>query len=326
MKGFVDLQVNGYGGVDFSAPGLDISKVAEVVDALRRRGTIAFCPTVITSPASIYEGNLPVLARAMEVRDLAPHLLGIHLEGPFISHQEGARGAHRGRYARLPDVSYFEHLRQLAGSRISLVTLAPELAGADALIRHIAECGAAVSLGHHLARSSTVSRACELGATAATHLGNALPKLLPRLSNPIWDQLDEARLQVMLITDGHHLPDRFIRVAVRALGVQRMIVVSDSAPIAGMPPGRYQTLGQDVTLEANGRLWNPAEDHLVGSSACLMKCINYLARLKLLEPAELWQVGCHNPLALIGRRLKETRLKRFPDVVYRNGAFSLASD
>ncbi len=326
MKGFVDLQVNGYGGVDFSAPDLDIGKVGSVVRALRRRGTIAFCPTIITSPAEIYEGNLPVLARAMDDPILGPHLLGVHLEGPFISDKEGARGAHQGRHARIPDVTYYEHLRHLAKDRISLVTLAPELAGADALIQHIVECGTVVSLGHHLAESSTIARACELGATAATHLGNGLPNLLPRHPNPIWDQLDEARLQAMLITDGHHLPDSFIRVATRALGAQRMIVVSDSAPIAGLPPGQYRTLGQNVILEENGRLWNPAEDHLVGSSACLMTCMNDLAKLKLLKEEELRQVGHHNPLALIGKRLQGTRLTGFPDVLYQDGTFVLASD
>ena len=326
MKGFVDLQVNGYGGVDFSAPDLDIEKVFSVVGALRRRGTIAFCPTVITSHSGVYESNLPVLARAMDDRNVGPHLLGIHLEGPFISPKEGARGAHLRRHARTPDITYFEHLRSLAEDRISLVTLAPELAGADALIQHIVECGAAVSLGHHLAESSTVSQACELGATAATHLGNGLPNLLSRHPNPIWDQLDEARLQVMLITDGHHLPDSFIRVVTRALGVQRMIVVSDSAPIAGLPPGQYQTLGQNVILEETGRLWNPAEDHLVGSSTCLMECINDLERLQLLEPEELWQVGYHNPLALIGKRLQTRWLTGFPDVVHQDGTFVLASD
>ena len=259
----------------------------------------------------------------MKDRDLAPHLLGIHLEGPFISPEEGARGAHPREHTRVPDIPYFEHLRRLARDRISLVTLAPELPGADVLIRHIVGSGAAVSLGHHLAGRRTVSQACELGATAVTHLGNGIPNLLPRHPNPIWDQLDETRLRIMLITDGHHLPDSFIRVVTRVLGGRRLIVVSDSAPIAGLPRGRYQTLGQKVTLETSGRLWNPVENHLVGSSWCLLECLNYLARLNLLEPEDLWQVGYHNPLALIGRRLDASLVAGFPEVVYQDGGFVL---
>ncbi|MDA2938998.1 glucosamine-6-phosphate isomerase, partial [Acidobacteria bacterium AH-259-A15] len=257
MKGFVDLQVNGYQGVDFSAPGLDLEQLRLVVHSLRKEGTIAFCPTIITSPVEVYEQNLPVLARAMDEPDLAPHLLGIHVEGPFISPQDGARGAHPRRHTALPEIPLYDRLRQLAENRIALVTLAPELPGAKSLIQHIIRTGAAVSLGHHLANRQAIEEACEYGAVAATHLGNAIPNLLPRHPNPLWDQLDEDRLMVMLITDGHHVPDTFIRVVARLKGPQRLIVVSDSAPPAGLPPGRYHTLGQDVILEENGRLWNP---------------------------------------------------------------------
>ncbi|HUV14788.1 MAG TPA: hypothetical protein VMY18_14175, partial [Acidobacteriota bacterium] len=103
-KGFIDLQVNGYLGVDFSEPGLTLDEVRMVTHALVERGTIAYCPTVITSSPDTYEQNLPVLAQAMEESDLRPHLLGIHLEGPFISPEDGARGAHPRRFTRAPDI------------------------------------------------------------------------------------------------------------------------------------------------------------------------------------------------------------------------------
>lgn len=323
MKGFVDLQVNGFLGIDFSEAGLTLEKVRQVVVELCRRGTVAFCPTIITSPPEIYAGNLPILAQAMEERDLQPHLLGIHVEGPCISPQQGARGAHSPRYVLPPSLALFEHFQKLARNRICLLTVAPELAGAEGLIRHAAAAGVTVSLGHHLADCAAIEKACAAGARACTHLGNGIPNLLPRHPNPIWDQLDEDRLAVMVIADGHHLPDSFLRVVCRLRAPRRLIVVSDAAPIAGLPPGRYQTLGNQAVLEESGRLWNPQENHLVGSSACMLECMNHLASITALSEEELWQVGYHNPLALVGKQIDEDRLAGLREVGFEDRRFRL---
>jgi len=325
FKGFVDLQVNGFLGIDFSAPGLELGQFRSVVFALRERGTVAFCPTVITAPMDVYEQNLPVLAKAMSEPDLSPHLLGIHLEGPFISPRDGARGAHPARHVQLPSIPTYDRLQDLAAGQISLFTLAPELPGAEELIRYVRSIGPTVSLGHHLADRNAITRACDKGAVASTHLGNGIPNLLPRHPNPIWDQLDEQRLSAMLIVDGHHLPDSFVRVVVRGKTSRRVIVVSDAAPIAGLPPGNYETLGQEVVLEQSGRIWNPRGDHLVGSSACLLDCMNHLASLNLLSETELWQVGYHNPLDLIRKELDPHLFANLPDIIYRNGIFERSS-
>ena len=326
MKGFVDLQVNGYQGVDFSAPGLNLKQIRYVVETLRARGTIAFCPTVITSSTEIYKENLPVLAAAMEERDLAPHLLGIHLEGPFISKEEGARGAHLPQNIIPPDVYLYEQLLDWARGRICLLTLAPELPGAGDLIRKAVERGQVVSLGHHLADRDAIRQACQAGVVAVTHLGNGIPNLLPRHPNPLWDQLDEAALCVMLIADGHHVPKTFLRVVARLKGPDKMVVVSDSAPPAGLSAGHYETLGQEVVLEEDGRLWNPAGDHLAGSSCCLMECMNYLASLALFSEKELWLMGHENPLALIGKELDSQAFEAFSDVVFEEDKFVIRVD
>jgi N-acetylglucosamine-6-phosphate deacetylase len=299
--GFADLQVNGFLGVDFSAPGLTVEAVARVTDALRNRGTAAYCPTMITADEEIYRQNLPVLARAMEDPHLSASLLGIHLEGPFISSRDGARGAHPASATRLPDLEYYERLRAWAGDRVALVTLAPELPGSEHLIRHIRATGAHVSIGHHMASFSEIRSACDAGAEAVTHFGNGIPNLLARHPNPLWDQLAEDRLQLMLITDGHHVPETLIRSVLLARGVNKTLVVSDAAPIAAMPAGRYSTLGQEVILEPSGRLWNPVGNHLVGSSATMIDCMNVLAGLGILEEEGLWAVGLQNPLRLIGK-------------------------
>jgi len=307
--GFVDLQVNGFIGVDFSAPGLTVEGVARVVHALRERGTAAFCPTVITSPPEIYEEVLPVLAEASRSDDLATSLLGIHLEGPFISSRDGARGAHAAEHTRPPDPALYDHFFRLADGQVSLVTVAPELPGAVELIRHILDSGARVSLGHHLATLEQIELACEAGAGSVTHFGNGIPNLMARHPNPLWDQLATEDLVIMIITDGHHLPPSLIRSVILARGSEGTIVVSDANPMGGLPPGTYHALGQTVVLEPGGKLWNPVGNHLAGSSYCLLECVNYLAGLGGLDETRLRRVAIENPLRLLGLgqdRLAET--------------------
>lgn len=322
--GFVDLQVNGYLGTDFSAPGLTAEKVRRVVERLRERGTMAFCPTLITSSPELYASNLPVLAGCLKEPDLADVLLGFHLEGPFISPDDGARGAHALVHVQLPSVRLLDRLRRLAQDNIVLLTVAPELPGALALIDYAIKSGITVSLGHHHADAETIRRACDLGASASTHLGNGISNLVARHPNPLWDQLDEQRLTAMLITDGHHLPASFIRVVLRAKGVDRVIAVSDSAPLAGFPPGDYDCMGQEVVLEPGGRIWNPVGQHLVGSSACLLDCMNHLAVLADLTETELWGIGYYNPLALIGRSPRVSAISE--RVVWRDRRFEVGGN
>jgi len=317
--GFVDLQVNGYLGIDFSAPDLTVDKVRQVAGKLSERGTLAFCPTLITSSLDLYESNLPIFTRCLKEPDLAQTVLGLHLEGPFISPDDGARGAHPIEHVQVPSVRLLDRLRKLAGDNVSILTVAPERPGALALIDYAVKCGINVSLGHHHADGETVRRACDLGAVASTHLGNGISNLIPRHPNPLWDQLDEDRLTATLITDGHHLPASFIRVVARVKGAAKLVVVSDSAPLAGFPPGKYECMGQEVVLEPGGRIWNPEGQHLVGSSACLLDCMNYLAGLGVFSESELWQVGFHNPLALIRKSVALSPASEA--VVWKGGQF-----
>ena len=202
-----------------------------------------------------------------------------------------------------------------------MLTLAPELPGAGELIRHARSRGVHVSLGHHLADRDTIDRACGNGATAVTHLGNGIPNQIARHPNPLWDQLDEDRLSAMLIVDGHHLPDAFVRVVARVKGPDRLILVSDAAPVAGLGPGRYEVLEQEAVLEKSGRLWNPREEHLIGSSACALECVNRLAAVSAFTETELWRVGRDNALALVGRSLGEPAIFALPELRFRDRSF-----
>lgn len=298
--GWVDLQVNGYGGVDFSKPGLTIAEIRRVTRELVQRGTAAYCPTVVTSELPAYEATLPVLAAAMDEPDLRPHLLGIHLEGPFLS--AGARGAHQEPLLRRPDAALFDHWMKLACGRMVMLTLAPELDGAEALTGHVARQGVVVSLGHHMADREAIERAARAGATCCTHVGNGIANLLPRHPNPIWAQLADDRLTAMLITDGFHLPAEFVRVALRAKGIHNAVVTSDSAPIAGLPPGEYHFAGGAVISEPGGRITVKGGDSLAGSSATMADCIQWLRSLDCLSEEDLRAVGRLNPLRVLGYR------------------------
>jgi N-acetylglucosamine-6-phosphate deacetylase len=300
IPGFVDLQVNGFRGVDFSSPGLTEADCVRACRELAACGTMAFLPTVITSPTDLYQRNLPLLARMMETDECRGHMLGLHLEGPFISPAPGAVGAHRDRAIRKPDIAFFDQLVDWAQGKIKLITIAADQEGAADLARHAVDCDVTVALGHHLASDEEITQLTEAGATALTHLGNGVSNMLPRHPNPIWAGLANDNLSAMLITDGHHLPASTIKAMIRAKGITRTIITSDAAPLAGMAPGRYQVWGGEVVLEASGLLHDPVHGNLAGSSATMLECMNYLASLRLLTLDELLEVGFYNPLRLIG--------------------------
>ena len=298
VPGFIDLQVNGFQGVNFSDPELTVDQVLRVAAALAARGTIAVCPAVITSSLDTYRKVLPVLAEAAGKPE-GRGILGLHLEGPFINPREGAVGAHDAGFVQAPDPALFEDLWQLSGKRVSLVTLAPEIPGAAGVIRYARERGVAVAIGHTLCGPEAVKAAVACGATLSTHLGNGCPNLLDRHHNPIWAQLDSP-LHAMLIADGHHLPPAVIRTFMRVKGAEHVIVTSDSAAVAGLAPGEYACAGRPVRITASGRVENLLAPTLFGSSATMLDCVNHLASLGFADQALLARVSIDNPLAAIG--------------------------
>ncbi len=298
-NGWVDLQVNGYIGIDFSSMELTKEDARKACREILSTGTAVFLPTVITSSNEVYERNLPLISEIISDREFASKIPGFHLEGPFLSTEKGASGAHNPKWMLKPDVSYFKKLSKLCGGKIKMLTVAAELEGVIKLIKYAAKSGTTVSLGHQLANSADLAKAAAAGAKALTHLGNGLPNLLPRHPNTLWDGIAEDALVPMIITDGHHLPPSVIKTIIRAKGADNCIVVSDAAPIAGLKPGRYSNLGGEVVLEKNGRLHNPALGCLSGSSFNMTKCMNYLKGLGLLSERELIKVGYENPLKMI---------------------------
>jgi len=300
IPGLVELQVNGYKGVDFASRDLSTADFMRACRQLLEAGTTAFLPTVITSSEDVYKHNLPIIAKAVQSEEFHGRLLGIHLEGPFISPEEGARGAHNPDWIRKPDIGCLKQLIDWADGRVVLITIAAELRGAEQLAQYAVEQGIVVSLGHQMANEKDLKKLVRAGAVSLTHLGNGVPAMLPRHQNPIWAGLAEDGLVAMIITDGHHLPASVIKTIIRTKGLDHCFVVSDAASLAGLRPGRYQTIGSNVVLEDSGRVYDPATGYLAGSSATMLQCMNYLASLNLLRQDELVAMGFYNPLKLIG--------------------------
>lgn len=300
LRGFVDLQVNGFRGVGFSDPDLTEERAASALHGLITDGTALLLPTVITSEPVLYERNLPLLARLIASPEFAPHCPGLHLEGPFLSPLPGAAGVHPPRCMQAGDVDLLDRLQDLAHGRIRLITVAPGIPGATALISRARRLGMTVSLGHHLADGEDLARAVDAGATALTHLGNGLPHLVDRHRNPLIDGMAEDRLTAMVIGDGHHLPWNLLKVILRAKGVSRCCLVSDAAPVADNPPGVYACLGGSAALDAQGRLSDPATGYLMGSSFTIRRVVNATRRALALDDATMHRLAIANPLALIG--------------------------
>ncbi len=303
-----DLQVNGYLGVDFSSETLDAASFRDVAHALIEHGVTLFLPTVITSFEACYQRNLAILSDVLDHdEELRAHIPGFHLEGPFISPEPGAVGAHPAAAVHLPDCAYFDRLNAYAKGKIKLLTLAAERPGAAELVRHVRSRTCAVSCGHQLATAADLARCADAGAQALTHFGNGIPNTIHRHNNPLVAGLCERRLSILFIPDGHHLPLDFLTMLARIIPTSQLIATSDASPAAGLPPGRYHVLGNDAILEANGKLHNPEKQCLVGSSATLVECVAVLQSLGCFSAAAIEQLCWSNPRTLIGLNAADYR-------------------
>jgi len=301
-RGFVDVQVNGYMGVSFTKEELTLDEVRRVTLDLSAKGTIAYCPTIVTGSMEMYRKSLAVMAAAAADPELSGHILGVHLEGPFISPEPGAVGAHQQEYVRNPSIEDFDLFWEWSQGNIAILTVAPERPGAKELIGYAAAKGVTVAVGHHLADDASLEMAVAAGARSCTHLGNGLPNTIHRHINPIWWQLACDDLWGTFITDGHHLPPALIKTALRAKTIDRTVIISDAASLAGMPAGRYYDFGKEVVIEPTGRISCAESGGLGGSHSTMLECMNFLASLKLMSETDLWKVGCTNPLKLLGKQ------------------------
>ena len=299
--GWIDLQVNGYAGVNFNADGLTVEAVKEVTERLAQDGTVGYMPTFVTLDPELLIRSARVIVEARRKYAVCErNILGFFFEGPFISDRPGAVGAHAPEWVQKPSVELFDRFQDASEGLIRMVNVAAEVEGMPAFVKALADRGVTVSLGHQLAKSPADVEPClQAGAKAFTHLGNGIPNEVNRHDNIVFTALVEDRASVMFIPDGHHLPDTLLKLYTRAVPLKRLIAVSDAQYPAGMPPGEYEVCGARARLEPSGLLWNPARNCLVGATTPIAKCMAILRERVGLTPDECRTVGHDNPLALI---------------------------
>lgn len=299
--GFIDLQVNGYSGIDFSDPETTVDQILEAAEILAQNGTAGFLATVTTHPREVMETCIQTIASAIKKQGMRGPVLGIHMEGPFISPEYGFRGAHAADSISPPDLQWFRRVKRLAEGNLRIVTLAPEYENALEFIRAAAS-GVIISAGHTNCSFARIRQAVGVGLTMATHIGNGCRQTIDRHNNPVVNLLACSEVTLCFIPDGFHLPEAFIRLVIGCRPIEQLVVVSDAVKFAGMAPGRYTAnLGAEVILSPEGRLSLASDSEIMaGSSSNMIKCMNHLSSLRILSEEELWQVGFLNPLSILG--------------------------
>jgi N-acetylglucosamine-6-phosphate deacetylase len=273
------------------------AELAVVNRFLATRGVGHYLPTTVTAPIDQTLRSLEALANAVESstppNEARP--VGIHLEGPFISHAK--KGVHPPADILPPDIALFDRFQQAARGHIRLITIAPEIPGALALIEHAATRGVKVSIGHTDATSEQALAAIDAGARSATHTFNAMRPLDHRAPGVIAVVLDDDRLFAELICDGVHVAPEMVRLWLKAKGTDKAILVTDSMSATGMPDGTY-TLGTFQVEVADGRAM--ANGSLAGSVLTMDRAVANLQRFTHSPLGVAVRLASHNPAKLLG--------------------------
>lgn len=297
--GFIDIQVNGFAGVDFNRPATTVPEIARALDLILSTGVTRCLPTVITGPPDQMVACLRNLTAARRELKYAQAIAGFHVEGPFISPEDGPRGAHPLHSVRAPDLNEYQQWQDATDGGIRLVTLSPHWPGAPAFIEAIARDGVTASIGHTSATAAQIAAAVDAGATLSTHIGNAGHAVLPKHPNYIWDQLAEDRISASFIVDGIHLGAAFVRAALRAKTVARAILVTDASAPAGAAPGRYWLGEQPADLTADGRVVLAGTDRLAGSALKMNHAVANVQRMAGITLREAVEMATVNPARIV---------------------------
>jgi N-acetylglucosamine-6-phosphate deacetylase len=297
-----DVQINGCDGISFNSETLTREEIRHVVETCRRHGIAQLCPTLITgSFEALMHGFRTIREACAEDADLARAIVGVHLEGPYISPEDGPRGAHPKAHVRPPSWDEFHRFQEEAAhGMIRMLTLAPETRGALPFIEKVAQTGVVVALGHTAATGGCIRDAIRAGARISTHLGNGSHALLPRHDNYIWEQLADDGLWASMIADGHHLPDSVMRCILRVKTPSRLILTCDASPLAGSPPGEYRQWGHDFEVLPIGKIVVSGTSYLGGSWAFTDLCVRNVLKLGATSLADTIDMASNRPRELLG--------------------------
>lgn len=299
--GLVDLQVNGFMGINLNDFHLTIDNIEKISVEMGRFGVTTFYPTLITNDISILKNHLSLIAEVYNnPKNIYTNIGGIHLEGPFISPEQGPRGAHPLKFILPPDWKLFESLQKAAKGLIKIITISPEYEESISFIEKCVASGVVVAIGHTAATPEQIKNAVNAGASLSTHLGNGSHMLLHRHHNYIWQQLAEDDLWASIIADGFHLPENLLKLFFK-LKSNKVFLVSDTTNFAGLPPGIYSsTIGNEVVLDSSGKLSMKSNTEcLAGSAKSLLENIQFITQKKLKVFHEAWDLGSTAPMKFL---------------------------
>lgn len=298
---YVDLQVNGYGGVDFNQDDLSAADLRRACELLREDGVAGVLATIITDGLARMTNRLKRIVAIRQQDPLVREVIwGVHIEGPFINETVGYVGAHPPLAVRPADLDSAKRLLEAADGLTRLVTLAPERDPGQEVTAYLARQQVLVSAGHCNPSMDELRAAIDAGLTLFTHLGNGCPAVLPRHDNIIQRALSLSdRLTFTFIADGVHIPLPALRNYLRLAGMDRSIVVTDAISAARLGPGRY-TLGErQIEIGEDLIAHLPGSQLLMGSTATMPRMVALLRQQAGLSEQEVRQLVAINPRRLL---------------------------
>lgn len=297
IPGLVDLHFHGCGGEDFS-DGIPEGLQA-MADLELSRGVAFICPAGMTLPEETLRQVCQTAARHKRTSRSGAELVGVNLEGPFLS--AAKKGAQNGAFLHAPDAAMLARLQDAAEGLVRLATVAPELPGAEDFIRAATAMGIRVSVGHTTAGYDTARRAFAAGARQATHLFNAMPPFNHREPGVVGAAFDNSEVMAELICDGIHVHESVVRSVFRLFGPERVILVSDSLRPTGMPDGRYPFGGQEIVLRGRRAAMADDPNTLAGSVSTLMDCMRTAVSFGI-PLADAVRASSFNPASALGEQ------------------------
>jgi N-acetylglucosamine-6-phosphate deacetylase len=298
-----DVQINGYGGVDFQQDNLTLDELLLAARRLRQSGCSRFLVTLITDDWEKLTNRLRHLRalRAGSV-ELQTAIAGWHIEGPFLSSEPGFHGAHNPALMCNPTAEHILELRTITGKDPLLLTLSPERPGAMAAISMAQGQGIKTSLGHTNASSELLRHAVAAGASAFTHLANGCPRELDRHDNIVWRTIETPGLAISLIPDQIHVSPPLFRILHHLLPADSIFYTTDAMSAAGMPPGRYKLAQLELEVGPDQVVRQPGKPLFAGSALRPIDGVLRAARMLGCEWQQVWPRFSSVPAELMGLR------------------------
>jgi N-acetylglucosamine-6-phosphate deacetylase len=298
--GLIDVQVNGFAGVDYNDPSSSHEEIARSIRVQFQTGVTRIFPTVVTGSEQRICGALRNLVSAKHEfarasMSEAAAIEAFHVEGPHISPEDGPRGAHPVEFVRPPDVEEFKRWQDAAEGLVRLVTVSPEWPDTPNYVRALTGMGVVVSIGHTKATGEQIRAAVDAGATMSTHLGNGAHTVLHKTDSYIWHQLAEDRLSPSFILDDIHIPAVFFKTALRAKGVAHSVLVTDAVMPAMCKPGFYRLGSVEVELKQGNRVVLRTENRLAGSALRFDDAIGNAVRMGAISLRDALTMATVNP-------------------------------